>query len=499
MKILNRYLKLPLLLLMCLLPACDLQETNVNPNEATDASVAVILPVAQANLVWAIGDYSAQMTSVLLQQITGVLLEWRNTTDYDYQPRFFNEPWNEKFYAGAMKDFNTIIKATSENGATHYRGVAKIQMAMSLGYIVDLWGDAPYGTAFNLEGSPKPGFESGEELYSQIQVLLDEGIADLQTTSAFSPSRNDIIYPAATESAWVTTSAPKWIRAARALKARYYNHLSKVNPTQSATDALAQIAAGTFTSNADDAKAVFGNTNDQAGPWFGFLLGTFGQNNVAVAQEFINLLENRVATGVDDPRLAYYVTDNFSNNVAQKDADGNYRGTPYGALATTTNPSRLGPYINTPGSPTNLITYTEVKFIEAEANQRLGNYAAAAAAFNAAVKSSILRVTGAASPEYEAKYASETAETMQAGGMEKIFTEKYIALFLEVEAWTDWRRSIPAGAPGNASGIPRLTPAATNATNGVFPRRFLYPQTELVNNADNVPNLTLTDRVFWDK
>jgi hypothetical protein len=272
-----------------------------------------------------------------------------------------------------------------------------------------------------------------------------------------------------------------------------------MNPAQSATDALAQISAGTFTSNADDAKVVFGTTNDQAGPWYGFLQGTFGQNNVAVAQEFINLLENRVAQDVDDPRLAYYVTDNFSNNVAQKDADGNYRGTPNGALAATPNASRLGPYINTPSSPTNLITYTEVKFIESESNYRLGNYAAAAEAFNQAVKSSILRVTGAEDKAYVTKFASETAETFRENGLEKIFTEKYIALFLEAEAWTDWRRSIPAGAPGNVSGIPRLTPPATNETEGVFPRRFLYPQTELVNNAGNVPNATLTDRVFWDK
>lgn len=471
----------------------------MSPNESTDATVAFILPTAQANLVWGIGDYTAQTTSVLLQQITGTLLNWRSTTNYAYLPRFFDEPWNEKFYAGAMKDFNTIIQQSNENGATHYRGVAKIQMAMALGYVVDFWGDAPYTTAFNLEGSPQPTFESGEEVYNQIQVLLDEGIADLQTTSIVSPSRNDLVFPAASESAWVTASAPKWIKTARALKARYYNHLSKVNPTQSATNALAQISAGTFAGNADDAKVVFGTTNDQAGPWYGFLQGTFGQNNIALAQEFINLLENRVAQDIDDPRLAYYVTDNFSNNVAQKDADGSYRGTPNGAVATTSNASRLGPYINTPGSPTNLITYTEVKFIESEANYRLGNYAAAADAFNQAVRSSIVRVTGAEDKAYTAKFASETAETFRENGLEKLFTEKYIALFLEAEAWTDWRRSIPAGAPGNVSGIPRLTPPATNETEGVFPRRFLYPQTELVNNAGNVPNASLTDRVFWDK
>jgi hypothetical protein len=115
------------------------------------------------------------------------------------------------------------------------------------------------------------------------------------------------------------------------------------------------------------------------------------------------------------------------------------------------------------------------------------------------VKSSVLRVTGSADPAYEALYASETAETIQNNGFEKLFTEKYVALFLEVEAWNDWRRSIPAGAPGNVSGIPRLTPPASNETGGIFPRRFLYPQTELVNNSANVPAATLTDRVFWDK
>jgi len=499
MKILNRRIKLPFFLALLFLGACDLQEANVNPNNATDATVAFILPVAQTNLIWGISDYTAQTTSVLLQQITGVLLNWQNTANYSYLPRFYDEPWNEKFYAGAMKDLNTIIQKADENGATHYRGVAKILMGMSLGYVVDFWGDAPYSTAFDLADNPQPTFDSGEQLYQQLQVLLDEGIADLQTTSTTSPSRNDLFFPQTSEAAWVANSAPRWIRTARALKARYYNHLSKIDPTKSAQDALAQIALGTFTSNDDDARVVFGTTNDAAGPWYGFLQSTFGLNNISTSQTFIDLLKNRVETGVDDPRLPFYVTDNIVNNVAQKDADGQYRGTPYGATAATPNASRLGPYVNRPDAPTNIITYTEVKFIEAEANLRLSEFAAAANAFNTAVKSSIQRVTGAADPAYEAKFASETAETMQVNGLEKLFTEKYIALFLEAEAWTDWRRSIPAGAPGNVSGIPRLNPAPNNETGGVFPRRFLYPQSELVNNAANVPNASLTDRVFWDK
>jgi hypothetical protein len=82
--------------------------------------------------------------------------------------------------------------------------------------------------------------------------------------------------------------------------------------------------------------------------------------------------------------------------------------------------------------------------------------------------------------------------------LEKIFTEKYIAMFLQTEAWTDWRRSIPAGAPGTTSGIPSLQPAPGNLTGGAFPRRFLYPPSELDNNSANIPETSRLAKVFWD-
>jgi hypothetical protein len=128
----------------------------------------------------------------------------------------------------------------------------------------------------------------------------------------------------------------------------------------------------------------------------------------------------------------------------------------------------------------------------------LGEFAEAATSFNDAVKASILRVTGAAHPAYEAMFASEDETTFASDGLQKIFTEKYIAMYLRAEAWTDWRRSIPTGAPGTTSGIPALAPADINGTDGVFPRRFLYPPSEL-NSGGEVPILSLTDKVFWDK
>lgn len=477
--------------LLLIASSCNLSELNVDPLRVDDAPITVILPAAQTNMVWGINDFAAQSTSSFLQYLTGTLNVQNNVTRYAYLEANFDHTWSNHFYAGAMKDFNTILKKAAAEGATHYSGITKIMMAMCIGQIVDLWGDAPYSQAFDIDQFPRPTYDQGQALYTELFALLDQGIVDLNTASTYSPTRNDLIFPANTEALWRSTSLPRWIRTANGLKARYHNHLSKIDPQGSADAVLAALAApgGVYTNNADEMKVSFGSTNDTAGPWFSFMLGTFGLNNINVCATFVDLLKDRVAPGVNDPRLPFFIAPN---------SGGQFIGTPLGATAIGATSSRLGPYANSAAAPTNLFTYAELKFIEAEARFRKGQFTEAAAAYNAAVRASILRVTGSANVAYETLYASETDITIQVNGLQKIFTEKYIALFLQTEAWNDWRRSIPAGAAGTVSGIPTLVPPATNETLGVFPRRFLYPQNEVVANSANLPVNTRTGKVFWD-
>jgi hypothetical protein len=485
----NIFIKSILLSLAFTVLSCDLQDANVNPNAVDDAPVNVTLPAAQANMTWAIGDFAAQSASTLVQYMTGTLNVQQNITIYSYVPANFQATWNNHFYAGAMVDLKRIIEKSTDNGSTHYRALAKIQTALLLGHLVDLWGDVPFSEALNPVEFPQPRFDGGQAVYEQIFTLLDEAIVDLNASSSFSPSNNDLIYPAANENAWRANSLPKWIKAANSLKARYANHLSKVDPQGSASSALEAISAGAFQSNADDLKVIFGNSPDAAGPWFGFLQGTFGQNNIAICEVFVSKLRNRVAVGVNDPRLPFYVAPN---------SNGQFVGAPYGAPSIPAGTSRPGNYVFSPGSPTYFMTYAELKFIEAEARMRLNQFDQAAIAFNEAVKASVLRVTGSPNPTFEALFASETGASLQSGGMAKLFNEKYIDMFLQTESWVDWRRSIPAGAAPTVSGIPTISPAPNNLTDGAFPRRFLYPPSELDNNASNIPETSLLARVFWD-
>ncbi len=75
--------------------------------------------------------------------------------------------------------------------------------------------------------------------------------------------------------------------------------------------------------------------------------------------------------------------------------------------------------------------------------------------------------------------------------------QKYIALFLQFEAYNDWRRT----------GFPNDLTLAKGALVPSIPLRFPYPQDELLNNAANVAATGSSGRllpalavpVWWDK
>lgn len=472
-------------MLLFVFVSCEpFDEINDNPNQATDASIQVIYPAVTASFVYGINGEAAQFTSILMQYLTGVLGDQQQVNNYSFVLDMSDATWN-RFYTNCLLNIKNIKEKSEELGASHYLGTSKIMEAIIIGYSVDLWNDIPYSEALDLEAHRQPAFDNAEELYQRVFQLLDEGIADLNTESTTSPSTNDLIYRANNENAWRTNSRPRWIMLARAMKARFHNHLSKVDPSGSATATLAAIDEGTFTSNADQPNVLFGS--EFAGPWFPFFQTTFGENNVAISQRLIDLLRDRVAVGTDDPRLPFYVA---------ATTGGLYIGTPNGATSRPTGSVIPGPYLNRREAPTPVLNFSELKFIEAEAALRANLPERAATAFNTAVAASIQRVTGASHAEYIAAFGSETATSLT---LEKIMTEKHIDLFLQPEAWADWRRSTPVNANNTVSGIPTLVPSPTNSTQGAFPRRFIYPNREVVNNSANTPSVTNQDRIFWDR
>jgi hypothetical protein len=154
--------------------------------------------------------------------------------------------------------------------------------------------------------------------------------------------------------------------------------------------------------------------------------------------------------------------------------------------ATGTAQEPIGPYYGSQNSALPLVTYFEAKFIEAEAALRAGNAPRAATAFNEAVTANVTKL-GVADATFLASVAAETAGSIT---LEKIMTQKYIAMFTQSEVWSDWRRT----------NFPTLT-ANTPASIAEIPRRFPTAQNERLYNSKAQGHIVsdLTQRVWWDQ
>jgi len=93
-----------------------------------------------------------------------------------------------------------------------------------------------------------------------------------------------------------------------------------------------------------------------------------------------------------------------------------------------------------------------------------------------------------AAGDRDAYIAARPALT-DATALEQIINEKYIANFLNLEAYNDWRRT----------GFPVLTPAVNAYQNSPIPTRWPYSQTAVLTNPQPQQTAKTTDKVWWDQ
>ena len=455
-------------LLLLLVTGCgaDYLNVNENPNVATRPPLDGLLASATtttANNQYLAGNFHADY-------FVQYLASPNPSSSTDIYDQITNDlAWNATY--GTMTDLYDLIRFAEEDGLARHVAIAKVLMAVNLGLIVDNWGSAPYSDAFTGE-TLRPTYDSAEELYATIFRLLDEAIAELPAAADAPPVKagSDFIYDG---------DLARWKRAAYSLRARYLNHFSET----AGYDPVAVLAAvdSGFTAYADDAAVtVFSIRN----PW-----AQVAENNANLvlggwlSEQFVDAL-NGTTYGTFDPRLP------LLTNANEEDA---YVGTPNGegrdGTGTSTSESYLvtDGYFSSDNAPLDIITFAEVKFIEAEAALAAAEQDRADDAFRAGVTASMTEIgvaEGDITAYLEAAYGDSPVT------VDDVFREKYAALFLNPETWVDARRYDYAYADFS---LP------TGAELDVYPSRLLYPTTETNRNAANVPDVTMTDPLFWDR
>jgi hypothetical protein len=413
----------------------DASKSVADPNAPTVASINQLFVGIQANIFGQQEGPAAMLICTWVQQCGGTAGRFvEQQGAYILTNDDFDVTFSSIYTAGGLLSIKDAEARADAVGDKKYKGIIEVLEAMNMLFAADNWGDVPYREATTVT---EPAFDPQLQVYDDLLKLLDQAIADMGGAGA-GPGAFDLVYGGNTT---------KWTQAAHTLKARVYLHLAEARGTSQYAAARSEAAQG-ISAPANDFKAAHSAATSERNMWFQFQQTSFGQDLVAGAK-LVTIMQAQ-----NDPRLPEY----FGRN-----STGGFGGYDVATKATVGgDPSPIvGGGRNTATFAQPIITNDENLLIIAETAFRAGDVAAAATALNTV----------------RARYGKAA---IAAPTLTDIMTEKYIALFQNIESWNDIKRTC----------IPGLKPALGRT---VVPGRIPYGTTELQTNskAEADPGATL--------
>lgn len=389
--------------------------------------------------------------------------------------------WVE-IYLNSLNNLDVMEKKAQQAEASHYLGIVKVMQAYNLSLATNTWENIPWDDAFK-EGEFSPSYNTQEEIYNAVDQLLDEGITELE--KAFSefqePGSDDIIYGG---------DISKWIKTAYALKARTAIHVTSKGEVSAADEALAALA-NAYTNNGDDFQVSY-NTDKNLNPWHtsAYLAAQTGNPAPDHADQFIDMMNGQTYPETD-PRLSI-IAENGGASEYYGSESGNFgvnNDAPDNSANTVFSDET---FYSRAGAPIIMMTYAEMKFIEAEAEflkANSGNALATGAsqqaydAYLEGIRANMDKL-GVATAAKDA-YMNAGSVDVGAGNltMELIMKEKFKALFLNPEVYNDYRRYDFNNQIFKGLALPA---DHNDELNGEWIQRAVYPSSELSRNSEEV-------------
>lgn len=451
----------------------DYLDVNTDPNNPTDVSERLLLTGILANFSYQVmGGDPVRISNTWIKQTTynAVLPHYDN---YQVTENDVNSLWTLYSYPQIMQNCKVLSEKADASNALNYSAIARIIWAWNMSIVTDLYGNVPFSEALKPEEFPQPKYDGQADVYEGIQALLDQAVLDIDATEknlAITPGVDDFVFGG---------NMANWRKLAFTLKARFHMRLTYAPGFTATTQA--QLALDALEEGmdvlADDASFPYVNTPGQENPWFQYAIDGKWSLSTQISNYYITML-----TDLDDPRIHAHA----------KLVGGVYAGHENGN-APVANLSAIGGFYSNADARLQFLSSVEAKFLEAEAHFILNDRPNAEAALEEGLTISFAKqrasiVTGAALlgiPEatVDADIATyivthSSLPVSDEAAYELLMTQKYIANFLQFEAYNDWRRT----------GYPEVAPVADPFPDNLttVPLRFPYPSAELQYNSTNV-------------
>ena len=490
----------------------DLTELNEDPNNPEKVSSNYILTyvlVEMGKTYTGMGYYGGGISGLLQYTQCGTNSGSAVSNHYDWD----RGSWSG-FYT-LLRNVDIIHENAQEDGNKFFEAISLTLRACLLGTVTDLFGDCPYSES--LQADEEVYFPKYDE-----QIDIYKGVLEDLKNAEEIFSGSDIGSYAISSSADVLYAgdADQWRKFNNSLRLRYCMRLfDKRNEMSDAginiINEFNDAAAYAFTGNNDDAILKYLGTNAEDSNSGGPLSSSKPPYNVKPSETLVDTLRS-----INDPRFYrwfqpvlikwdYNVTETTEKTVVnmfgdsytvtympttRTDVDTSlYLGLPVGleihdALAYNTGDytgnfdEEKSPFISflherfRMNTETYLrmevMVYPEVEFLLAEAAMR-GVFSVSGTAgehYKNGILASLKRwgiTDGANGFDFDTYYnSSRISYSAASNKIERIMEQKWIALWLNIEPWFDWRRT----------GYPDLKTGPVAEYGAALPLRYMYPE-----------------------
>jgi hypothetical protein len=437
-------------------------ELQIDPNRAVQTHPSLILTNLEVSTFNVI-DVGSALASRMLVFTDGAA----NEQYYSWQRTGFGR-YNNMRQAGKMKE------EAERLDLPNYLPLTLFFNSFHIIEITKTFGDVPYSDAMHAtEGNYSPKYDAQEAIY--LQVLNDLRDANNSLDASKGDITGDVIY---------NGDIVKWKKLINSYSLRILMSLSSKTSDaglqveerfKDITDHPDQYPI--FTSNDDNAALEF---HDLVNNRYPFLDNNNFKTAYYMEESFVNLLKDR-----QDPRL-FVFADRKPQGDALDETDFDAYGGLDGSAPLSVNTNRLvngeasradARYYSDPvNEPSVLMSYAELEFTLAEAAQRGWISDDPAEHYEKGIRASFdfYNVDDVDDYLLQGEVAYDPAN-----GIEMIITQKYINFFMN-GGWETFYNHLRTGFPAfsvDGGGV---------LNNGQVPKRWMYPQDELLLNKENV-------------
>ncbi|PWJ44405.1 SusD/RagB family nutrient-binding outer membrane lipoprotein [Sediminitomix flava] len=417
---------------------------------------------------------------------------------WDYRNPYRIGEWRRHYFDVGGNVNNLILRAEKDENY-NYVAVGKTIMAYSTMLATDHFGDMPVYEAF--QGVIDPHYDAQEEVYKYIENLLAEADVAYEKagTAKDLPMGNgeDLIYGG---------DIRKWEGLNKALRAKMHLHLTAIQPDRYAKvlEAVSEAEQVGFEG------ALY--RYDGSGTWSTSPMGPSKSrpqwdhvtNDLDTSLPTTFFMSKVKSASFEDPRLAKLMT--AAANAGQGGVE-NFNGIivseGLGTASANDYPTLYGGHWTLDLSSQPLFLDEELQFIKAEAAFQTGDKSTAFAAYQEGIRLNLARL-GVETSEVEDLMDSDlVAESVDALTLADIMEQKYVALYLAPESWTDMRRynfdpTVFRGMTYPSQVLPEM--------HGDWFNRLPYdPETEYIYNLPEIERLGakaedwITKKMWWQK